>query len=651
MEADDGQETATQTITVEVTNVNDKQPTFSSETNLSFAEDGTGTVIDVNATDGDGGSVDAGVSYSLVGGADQSAFSVDSSTGNLTFDSPPDYESPNDSDANNDYVVDVEADDGLKTSTQNITVNVTDIDNQPSFSSGTTPSFAEDGTGTVIDVNATDGDGGSVDAGVSYSLVGGADQSAFSVDSSTGNLTFDSPPDYENPTDSDTNNNYVVNVQANDSAKTTNQTITVTVTDIDDTGGSGSGGGSGGSSVDETTETTVTVEENSGDESDGTEGNEPARDMTVTVTNPQPGQTLVIDENGATIQEEGERVPEDGNTQDGGEDGGQDDGGDSQEGEADNGDGTSGSSTSNVRANQLTVNINTDQDFELSVTTYEDDLTRSTAIEVGTQSARVAPLARGASMMRINTAPTQTEGGLTPDEVEAAARSFEGQTGTVPAGYVQVDTTLTPEEVTDATVEFSIRRAYLDELGVEPKEVTLYHQVADDEWVTRETEYVATGDTYHRFEGSMPEFSVFALGTGASQLDVTDASLAEPTITADETATVTATVTNRGQTVGETTVNLTLGGSVVDSQTVTVEGEETADVTLSFTPDSPGEYDMAVGEINLAGLTVEAATESEEEVTAAEESGESGLPIGPITFLVVLIAVVLAGGLWWRQRQ
>jgi cobalamin biosynthesis Mg chelatase CobN len=159
----------------------------------------------------------------------------------------------------------------------------------------------------------------------------------------------------------------------------------------------------------------------------------------------------------------------------------------------------------------------------------------------------------------------------------------------------------------------------------------------------------------------MPEFSVFALGTGASQLDVTDASLAEATVPADETATVTATVTNRGQTAGETTVELTLDGSVVDSQTVDLEGEETADATLSVAPDAPGEYDVTAGGLDLGGLTVEAADgdaaseatpadDAGTEATAAEKPGDSGLPVGPIAALVVLVAVVLAGGLWWRRQ-
>jgi hypothetical protein len=51
-----------------------------------------------------------------------------------------------------------------------------------------------------------------------------------------------------------------------------------------------------------------------------------------------------------------------------------------------------------------------------------------------------------------------------------------------------------------------------------------------------------------------------------------------------ETTGEAATVSNRGKTAGETTVRLTLDGSVVDSQPVTVEDRDAADVALLFAP-------------------------------------------------------------------
>ena len=65
-------------------------------------------------------------------------------------------------------------------------------------------------------------------------ITGGADQAFFSIGATSGALTFDAAPNFEDAQDSDTGNDYVVEVQATSGArereKTATQTITVTVT-------------------------------------------------------------------------------------------------------------------------------------------------------------------------------------------------------------------------------------------------------------------------------------------------------------------------------------------------------------------------------------------------------------------------------------
>ncbi|MDA9175531.1 cadherin repeat domain-containing protein, partial [Alphaproteobacteria bacterium] len=103
--------------------------------------------------------------------------------------------------------------------------------NAPSFSSGTTATFAENGTGTVYTATATDADGDTL----SYSIAGGADAARFSINSTSGALSFNSSPDFEAPNDSDANNAYVVNLQASDGqGGSDTQTVTVSVTDAVD---------------------------------------------------------------------------------------------------------------------------------------------------------------------------------------------------------------------------------------------------------------------------------------------------------------------------------------------------------------------------------------------------------------------------------
>ena len=95
---------------------------------------------------------------------------------------------------------------------------------------------------------------------VTWSLNGGVDASKFSIDTSTGALNFASAPDFETPTDNDLGNNYVVVVRATDSgSNTSDQTVTVTVADVDDTNPliTGSTGSEGA------TASTKTISENS----------------------------------------------------------------------------------------------------------------------------------------------------------------------------------------------------------------------------------------------------------------------------------------------------------------------------------------------------------------------------------------------------
>ncbi|WP_101749394.1 gliding motility-associated C-terminal domain-containing protein [Flagellimonas pacifica] len=99
--------------------------------------------------------------------------------------------------------------------------------------------FAENGTGIITDAVANDGDGGADDDGIIYALAIGGDNDLFSIDGSTGELTFLAPPDFEDPDDANADNEYEITLRATDSGGTTDQTITVKVTNVDDTPPSG----------------------------------------------------------------------------------------------------------------------------------------------------------------------------------------------------------------------------------------------------------------------------------------------------------------------------------------------------------------------------------------------------------------------------
>lgn len=90
--------------------------------------------------------------------------------------------------------------------------------------------YAENGTAAITTVTATDANAGDL---VGYSITGGADAARFSVNPTTGVLTFLASPDFETPTDAGLNNVYDVIVSARDRiGLTDSQAIAVTVTDV-----------------------------------------------------------------------------------------------------------------------------------------------------------------------------------------------------------------------------------------------------------------------------------------------------------------------------------------------------------------------------------------------------------------------------------
>ena len=58
----------------------------------------------------------------------------------------------------------------------------------------------------------------------------------FSIDASTGELTFNAAPDFETPMDADTDNRYQITVEANDGINTATLPVTVTVQNVDEMG-------------------------------------------------------------------------------------------------------------------------------------------------------------------------------------------------------------------------------------------------------------------------------------------------------------------------------------------------------------------------------------------------------------------------------
>ena len=116
------------------------------------------------------------------------------------------------------------------------------INTPPVISSAATATVAENTTSTGITVTATDAD--TADTRLRYTITGGADAGKFTLNDTSGVLTFTNAPDYDNPTDlastqpanAAKNNVYLVQVTATSGVAprlaSTSQLITVTVTNV-----------------------------------------------------------------------------------------------------------------------------------------------------------------------------------------------------------------------------------------------------------------------------------------------------------------------------------------------------------------------------------------------------------------------------------
>jgi hypothetical protein len=96
------------------------------------------------------------------------------------------------------------------------------------FSSAATASYSSnENIAGLYSLTATDLDAG---AALTYSLTG-TDAGDFSI-SASGTLSFSPAPDFEAPTDADTNNTYIVVTWVSDGIYSDSQTVTITVLDL-----------------------------------------------------------------------------------------------------------------------------------------------------------------------------------------------------------------------------------------------------------------------------------------------------------------------------------------------------------------------------------------------------------------------------------
>ena len=210
------------TLSIEIDAVND-EPELD-QTAFQVAENST---AGISLTASDVENPAPLITLAAAGPGNNNDLVVLSPAGVLTFNSPPDFESPLGI-GGNQYVFDIELNDGTGTFQRQVTIDVTGVnDNAPIFSSPTTIDVVEE-TNPLIAVEASDADLPTPD--ITYSIVDGIDQGDFVIDEMTGELTFVNNPDFDAPADDDQDNVYTVRIRAEDADGVgTEQTIEITV--------------------------------------------------------------------------------------------------------------------------------------------------------------------------------------------------------------------------------------------------------------------------------------------------------------------------------------------------------------------------------------------------------------------------------------
>ena len=171
----------------------------------------------------------AGLSFSL-SGTDSSKFSI--STGYLVFTDMPDYENPLDSNADNSYSLTISAAGAGISSSHAFTINVTNVNEKPTFTTANTSAFSVGENSTSVKtIVAADPENDSL----TFSLEDSSDsqdEGLLQINSVTGAVSFKVAPNFEIPTDIDSNNSLTFTVVASDGSLSSSKEFYAQVTNV-----------------------------------------------------------------------------------------------------------------------------------------------------------------------------------------------------------------------------------------------------------------------------------------------------------------------------------------------------------------------------------------------------------------------------------
>jgi PGF-pre-PGF domain-containing protein/PGF-CTERM protein len=326
---------------------------------------------------------------------------------------------------------------------------------------------------------------------------------------------------------------------------------------------------------------------------------------------------------------------------------------------------TDGGDSSDESSMETSVDVTDDDVIEIAVTDAEsgDRATMTFPVENETESTTFDGMAA-----------TFDAAGDYDMTVESSADAPENVTaptveddGFAPQAFLTVDhPNVSDEDLRSASISFSVERSALNRTDAETDDVSLF-RATNGSWERVDVEYVGQNDSAHEFRANLTELSTFAAGVDRPAMAVTDVTVDDTDVKAGDVIEVTATVANDGRADGTVRADLTVDGSVVATENVSLPAGATTTVSFDHELSSAGTMTVGVnGETTDLSVASVQTDESDDDATesttvASDDSGASddsedpdesnslgqpGMGVG-----VALVALLCASLLALRRRD
>ena len=326
--------------------------------------------------------------------------------------------------------------------------------------------------------------------------------------------------------------------------------------------------------------------------------------------------------------------------------------------------GTDGGDSSDESSIETAVDVTDDDVIEIAVTDAEsgDRATMTFPVENETENTTFDGMAA-----------TFDAAGDYDMTVESSADAPENVTaptveddGFAPGAFLTVDhPNVSDEDLRSVSITFSVERSALNRTDAETDDVSLY-RATNGSWERVDVRYVGQNGSAHEFRANLTELSTVAAGVDRPAMAVTDVTVDDTDVKAGDVIEVTATVANDGRADGTVRADLTVDGSVVATENVSLPAGATTTVSFDHELSSAGTMTVGVNgettDLSVASVrTDESGDAAESTTTTSDDSGGSddsedpdesnslgqpGMGVG-----VALVALLCASLLALRRRN